>query len=197
MLITKVSANPSTETEIYQWLNQQANRSGAIKTLIEREIAGKETELSANHKLLACMQWHITQHQEQFGLFFVEYSSHMRREDLFTALEGTYASSIITVDYSAFKGSQQTYLDEWLHEILTKKRLHQNVVAINLVGVENLLLLGEARVLSAAEKINSRTEYFKELNVPLFFWTTNQARLEVLKYASDFYSLHNDVLIVD
>lgn len=143
------------------------------------------------------MQWHITQHQEQFGLFFVEYSSHMRREDLFTALEGTYASSIITVDYSAFKGSQQTYLDEWLHEILTKKRLHQNVVAINLVGFENLLLLGEAKVLSAAERINTRTEYFKELNVPLFFWTTNQARLKVLKYASDFYSLHNDVLIVD
>lgn len=36
--ISKVTANPTTEPEIYEWLVSRENKSGAIKELIYKEI---------------------------------------------------------------------------------------------------------------------------------------------------------------
>lgn len=196
LLIAKVSANPDTEVEIYQWLSQQPNKSGALKALIEKEIAGKEEELNHNYRVIASIKRHINRRYENFGLFFVECSSERRREDLLTSLDGTYSSSIITVDYSAFKGSQRAYLDDWLQDIIIMKKVSHDIVAINLVGFEELLLLDDKEILEAAARLDSRKNDFRRLGVPLFFWTTRQAKNKVSIHAPEFYALHNDILTV-
>lgn len=192
-----MSANPDTETQIYQWLSQQGNKSGAIKALIEKEIAGQENELRVNYKTLASMNRHIARHKERFGLFFIECDSHKRREDLLRAFDGTYGSNSITVDYEAFKHSQMAYLDEWLIGLVTKERQRQDIVALNIVGFDDLLEEDEDMVFALLNNINWRRSNFKKLDLPLFFWTTNKVVTKIAKYAPDFFDWHTDVLVLD
>ena len=192
-----MNANPDTETEIYQWLSQQENKSGAIKALIEKEIAGQECELRDNYKALASIGRHIARHKERFGLFFIECESYKRREDLLRAFDGTYRSNSITVDYEAFKSSQRACLDEWMADLVIKERLNRDIVALNIVGFEGLLTEDENTVFALINNINWRRSNFKQLDLPLFFWTTNKAVTMIAKYAPDFFDWHTDVLMLD
>lgn len=38
IIIAKVTANPTTEPDIYEWLDTRENRSGELKVLIKKEI---------------------------------------------------------------------------------------------------------------------------------------------------------------
>ena len=38
IIIAKVTANPTTEPDIYEWLDTHKNRSGELKVLIKKEI---------------------------------------------------------------------------------------------------------------------------------------------------------------
>lgn len=192
-----MTANPDTETAIYQWLSQQENKSGAIKALIEREIAGQVAELKANHKITASISRHISRHDERFGLFFVEYESQKRREDLFIALDGTYVSKSLCVDYRAFKSRQRAHLDEWLSDVVTEAQKHQCICVLNVVGFEDLLTQDANTVFEVINNMNWRRSNLKELGLPVFFWTTSEAVTKIAKFAPDLFDWHTDVLTLD
>lgn len=197
LLIVKVSANPDKETEIHQWLIQQQNRSGAIKVLIEQEIAGKKAGLLTNHNVLASITRHISRHSNEFSLFFVECNSQRRRDAMITAMTHNYGSKVITANYDDFERNEHVYLDEWLLEVIKRQKTKNVIAALNIINFENLLLENTDKVFNVVNAMNWRRSNFKELAVPIFFWTSSNALSELASKAADFYDWHTDVLMLN
>lgn len=196
ILVARVNANPDTEANIYQWLSQQENKSGAIKALIEKEIAGMEDELQSNRKGLASINQLIEKYSEELGIFFVEYSTQNRLRDLLTVLSATYHKTIVTIDCEAFESAPNTHFDEWLVGVVTERLKHQNLVAVNVIGIENLLSKDKDTVSAALNGTYWHKSCFQQLALPFFFWTTSKGINDISSLNPVFFDKHSEVIVI-
>lgn len=197
LLTAKVTANPDKETAVHQWLIQQPNKSGAIKLLIEQEIAGRKAGLITNHNVLTSIERHISRHDNEFCLFFVECDSQRRCKAMINAMTHKYGSELITVNYDDFESNESAYLDEWLIDIIEWQKKRRYIAALNIIGFENLLLENTETVFRTVNAMNLRRSNFKKIGVPVFFWVTSKAISELANNAPDFYDWHTDVLTLN